>query len=124
MEKVEAIRETTRRRSSLSDDGQLNQVPDVGMLAEGPKCGEPQTGNLLYRRECSLSSEKSRRGEHSICGKMDTPTLLNVPLDSDGARGAAAPAALGLAAGGAAAFLVVCAQILFLRRHRCCWFWV
>ena len=68
----------SRREVAL---GVIPQVANSVLLAEGPKCREPTTGNLVYPRKCSLSSEESRRGRQSICGKMDIPALLNVPLE-------------------------------------------
>ena len=58
------------------------QIASFCLLAEGPKCPEPHSGNLLYASKCSLSFEKSLRDRHPVCGKMDTQKLLNVPLYS------------------------------------------
>ena len=63
--------------------GAIPQVSNFGFLAEGPKCPGPHRGkNLLYTRKCSRCFEKSPRDRHPICGKMETPKLLNVPLHS------------------------------------------
>ena len=58
------------------------RLANLGPLAEGPKCREPLRKKLHYPRKCLLSFEKFLRTRHPICGKMDTPTPLDVPLDS------------------------------------------
>ena len=63
--------------------GVIPQVVYFGLLAEAPKCREPHRGNLLYPRKCSLSFAKSLEARRPICGKMDTPTALNVPLEME-----------------------------------------
>ena len=60
----------------------IPQVANFGFVAEGPKCPEPHTGNLFCRGKCSPALEKCLKGRrHPFCGKMDTPTLPNVPLE-------------------------------------------
>ena len=76
MEKAKSLREIAWRH------------PSAGLLAEGPEWlrGQndvsPIRGNLLYPRQRSLCFAKFPRGSrHPIWGKMNTPTLLNVPPD-------------------------------------------
>ena len=53
------------------------------LLGEEPAFRERDRRNLLYTTQCSFSFEKSL-GRHPPSGKMDTPTLLDVPLESEG----------------------------------------
>ena len=73
--------EKSKSPREIALDG-IPQVATFWLLAEGPKCREPHGGNLLYPRKFPLSFVKSRRDRHPICGKMDTQTLLNLPLHS------------------------------------------
>ena len=81
------------RQKSLSN--RVRRVPpllvNLGLLAEGLKSREVHSrGYLLCPRKCSPSFGRFLRNRHPIRGKMDTPTLLNAPLDRP-ARSARSP---------------------------------
>ena len=54
--------------------------PILGFWLRGWKAVSPAL-EILCPRKCSLSFEKDPRRRHPICGKMDAPTLRNLPLD-------------------------------------------
>ena len=74
------------------------RVANFAFLWLTAKMWRPPPGKILLhpRKNCSRSFGKSLRSKHPIYGKMDTPTLLHVPLEDaksgpkkeDGARGA------------------------------------
>ena len=63
------------------------KTANFGFLPEGQKCREPQKGKAPPpQKKMFACLGKSKRGRRPICGKIDTPKLLNVPPQSRPAR--------------------------------------
>ena len=77
----------------------IDVIPELAkflvFLAEGQNVMSPTGGRFSSPENDHFSFDKSLRGRNSICGKMDTLTRLNVPLDSEQLSEGAAPGGQG-----------------------------